>query len=68
MEQTQTRKPAFINEAAHKKLPKLAMYLTNEKGVNISFFEAASIAITRETERQERREQRRKQRQQQVTA
>lgn len=61
------RKPAFITKEAHKDLPKLAKFLTQEKGVNISFFEAASIAILNETRRQERREQRRRQREQ-VTA
>jgi hypothetical protein len=64
MDQPQERKPAFITEQAHKALPKLAKLLTNEKGVNISYFEAVSLAIIEKTERMERREQRRKQRQQ----
>lgn len=67
MDTAQTRKPAFINDRAHKALPKLAKLLTDDKGVSVSFYEAASLAIIEKTERMERREQRRRQRQQ-VTA
>lgn len=48
------RKPAFLTSEAHKALPVLSEILTQEKGVTISYIEAASIAIQETTERRQR--------------
>lgn len=48
------RRPAFIDTEAHQALPVLSEILTQEKGVNISYIEAASIAIKEATERRQK--------------
>ena len=56
------RVPAMITKQARAVLPVLTELLKDEKGVNVSFYEAASLAIIEMAERKARAKERREQR------
>lgn len=62
------RVPAMITKQAHAALPVLVELLKEEKSVNVSFYEAASLAILEMAERKARQAKRREERKQAVAA